>query len=212
MPEALFAPAFSVWGTTTTWLETVGFVLAVWMVFGNIFEKLWAWPLAIVSSLLYFGLFWRSKLYGDASLQIFFAVLAGWGWWQWWSGVTPEGATLQVVSLNRRQAWRVAGACAVLWPLTAFFLLTFTDSDVPWWDAFPTAVSLVAQYLLARKYLENWILWTIVNVVSIGLYVYKGLWLTVLLYSLFIALSVAGWRTWRQHMHPSLCADTASKD
>lgn len=210
MPDALFAPAFTVWGNITTWLEIIGFVLAVWMVFGNIFEKLWAWPLAIVSSLLYFGLFWRSKLYGDASLQIFFAVLAAWGWWQWWRGVRPDGSTLNVVRLTSQQAWQVVAACAVLWPVTAYFLITFTDSDVPWWDAFPTAVSLVAQYLLARKYLENWLLWTVVNVVSIGLYIYKGLWLTVLLYGVFIALSVIGWRTWRRHHSTDASTDTGT--
>jgi len=212
MPDALFAPAFTVWGSPTTWLETLGFVLAVWMVVGNIFEKLWAWPLAIISSLLYLGLFWRSKLYGDASLQLFFAVLAAWGWWQWWRGITPQGASLHVTSLRPQQAWHVAIACLVLWPLTAFFLLTYTDSDVPWWDAFPTAVSLVAQYLLARKYLENWLLWTVVNVVSIGLYAYKGLWLTVVLYSVFIALSVVGWRTWREHMRSNAPAPMLAKD
>jgi nicotinamide mononucleotide transporter len=76
----------------------------------------------------------------------------------------------------------------------------FTDTDVPWWDAFPLAVSVVAQILLGRKYLENWLLWAVVNIVSIGLFAYKGLWLTTLLYALFAGLSVWGWRAWRQSM------------
>lgn len=197
MPDALFAPAFTAWGNPTSWLEITGFALAVWMVCGNIHEKLWAWPLAIVSSVLYCGVFWRSKLYGDAALQIFFAGLAAWGWLQWWRGHRPDGTDLTVARLTTRQTGLVVAACATLWPVTAGFLMAFTDTDVPWWDAFPTAVSLVAQYLLARKYLENWLLWTAVNTVSVGLYAYKGLWLTVLLYSLFIALSAAGWRAWR---------------
>lgn len=200
MPDGLFAVAFTAWGSATTWLEIAGFVLAVLMVLGNIGEKLWAWPLAILSSLLYFALFWRSKLYGDATLQVFFAVLAAWGWGQWWRGRGPDGARLRVTRLPWPKTIKMIAISAILWPLTGLFLLKFTDTDVPWWDAFPTAISLVAQYLLARKHLENWLAWTVVNVVSIALFAYKGLWLTVVLYTLFIALSVAGWRAWRQRL------------
>lgn len=89
---------------------------------------------------------------------------------------------------------RTAEASALLWPLTGLFLKHTTDTDVPWWDAFPTALSLVGQFLLGRKYIENWAVWVVVNLVSVGLFIHKGLWLTVILYSVFIVLSVAGWR------------------
>ena len=78
------------------------------------------------------------------------------------------------------------------------FLATATDTDVPWWDAFPTAASVIGQWLLGRKYVENWPTWVIVNLVSTGLFAYKGLWLTALLYAIFAALSWLGWRTWRR--------------
>ena len=91
-------------------------------------------------------------------------------------------------------------ACALLWPATGLFLANFTDTDVPWWDAFPTAASLVGQFLLARKYIENWAVWIVVNVVSVGLFAYKSLWLTAGLYAVFIVLSIVGWRTWRQRL------------
>ena len=74
----------------------------------------------------------------------------------------------------------------------------FTDTDVPWWDAFPTAASVLGQWLLGRKYVENWPVWIVVNVVGVGLFAYKGLWLTVVLYALFVAMSVVGWRAWRR--------------
>ena len=77
--ELMFATAFTAWGSPTTWLEVAACVLSLWMVACNIRQIHWGWPLAIVSSLLYFALFWRSKLYGDAALQIFFVVIAGWG-------------------------------------------------------------------------------------------------------------------------------------
>ena len=91
-------------------------------------------------------------------------------------------------------------ACALLWPATGLFLKTFTDTDVPWWDAFPTALSVVGQFLLGRKFIENWAVWIVVNVVSVGLFAYKGLWLTVALYTVFIALSVVGWREWKRKL------------
>jgi nicotinamide mononucleotide transporter len=196
----LLSPAFSVWGAATSWLELIAVVLALAMVGFNIRERHWGWPLAIVSSLLYVGLFSRSRLYGDAALQIFFAIVAFWGWLQWLRGHRADGSALRVARLTARGAWAAVIASAVLWPVIALFLKHFTDTDVPWWDAFPTAVSLVGQYLLGRKYIENWLAWMAVNTVSVGLFAYKGLWLTTLLYTLFIALSVVGWQAWKRRL------------
>ena len=196
--QPLFAPAFQVWGSAVTWLELLAFVLAIAMVVFNIRVNPLGWPLAIVSSLLYFALFWSSRLYGDASLQIFFVVVAGWGWWQWLRGTLADGSALRVRELGARGRWIALGAMALAWPATGWFLKRFTDTDVPWWDAFPTAGSVIGQWLLGRKYVENWPAWVIVNVVSVGLFAYKGLWLTVLLYTVFIVMSFAGWRAWRR--------------
>ncbi len=91
-------------------------------------------------------------------------------------------------------------ASVVLWPTLAVLLQTFTDSDVAWWDALPTALSLVGQVLLGRKYIENWLVWLVVNTLSVALFAYKGLWLTVVLYALFTAMSVWGWRAWQKSL------------
>jgi nicotinamide mononucleotide transporter len=198
--DLLFAPAFDLWGSPATWLEIAAVLISLAMVGCNIREIHWGWPLAIVASLMYFALFWRSKLYGDASLQIFFAVVAFWGWYQWLRGVRADGSSLHVTRLTRRGLALAMATCAVLWPATGLFLKTFTDTDVPWWDAFPTAVSLVGQFLLGRKFIENWAVWIVVNVVSVGLFAYKALWLTVALYIVFIALSVVGWREWKRKL------------
>jgi nicotinamide mononucleotide transporter len=198
--ELLFAEAFTLWGSPATWLELIACVLALVMVGCNIREIHWGWPLAIISSLLYFLVFWRSKLYGDALLQIFFAVVATWGWLQWLRGVRPDGSALRVMRLSASGRVRALLAGALLWPVTGLFLFTFTDTDVPWWDAFPTALSLIGQFLLGRKYIENWWVWLAVNAVSVALFAYKGLWLTVVLYTVFIALSVVGLRAWKQRL------------
>ena len=194
----LLASAFVVAGASVTWLELVAFVLALAMVFCNIRVDPLGWPLAIVSSLLYFLLFWNSRLYGDASLQIFFAAVAGWGWWQWLRGTDEQGHALRVRRLGANGRMSVLVAIAIAWPATALFLRRFTDTDVPWWDAFPTAASVVGQWLLGRKYVENWPTWIAVDVVGAALFAYKGLWLTTVLYAIFVAMAAVGWRSWRR--------------
>lgn len=196
--QPLFAPAFTLWGAPFTWLELVAFVLAITMVVFNMRVNPLGWPLAIASSALYYFLFWNSKLYGDASLQIFFVLIAFWGWWQWLRGTADDGGALKVRQLGTAARWKLIAALAVAWPATGLFLKNFTDTDVPWWDAFPTAASVIGQWLLGRKYVENWGVWFVVNVVSVALFAYKGLWLTVILYGIFVVMSVFGWRAWRR--------------
>ena len=196
----MFAEAFILWGAPTTWLEVIAFALALAMVACNIREIHWGWPLAAISSVLYCALFWRSKLYGDAALQVFFALVALWGWSQWLRGRRDDGSALTISRLSRRGLLASLATGALLWPATGWFLKTWTDTDVPWWDAFPTAVSVIGQVLLGRKVLENWAVWLVVNVVSVGLFAWKGLWLTTVLYTLFAALSVVGWRAWQRRI------------
>ena len=194
----LFAPAFTLWGAPASWLELIALLLSLVMVALNMRVNPLAWPLAIVSSLLYFLVFWDSRLYGEASLQIFFAVVALWGWLQWLRGTMDDGTALRVRALPRRALIGCLVALALAWPAPALFLRHATDSDVPWLDALPTAGSLVAQWLLGRQYVENWPAWLLVNVVSVALFAVKGLWLTVLLYAVFVVLSAAGWQAWRR--------------
>jgi nicotinamide mononucleotide transporter len=194
----LAGTAFTLWGSPVTHAELIAFVLALAMVGCNLRVHPLGWPLAIGSSLLYFGLFWQSRLYGDASLQLMFVALCTWGWWQWLRGRDDTGAALQVRSLPALLRQRLFIATLVAWPALGLFLARYSDTDVPYWDAFPTAVSLTGQWLLGRKYIENWAVWLLVNVVSVALFAYKQLWLTAVLYTLFAALSVVGWRAWRQ--------------
>ena len=194
----LLAPAFQAWGSPVTWLEIVACLLGVAMVLANLRVKPVGWPLAIASSLLYGLLFVDSKLYGDAGLQVLFVVLAFWGWWQWLRGRGANGGALRVRTLGRRGRLIAAAATLAGWPLLGLLLMRATDSDVPFLDALPTVGSITGQWLLGRKYVENWPVWVAVNVVSIGLFAIKGLWLTVLLYAVFALLALAGWRAWQR--------------
>lgn len=194
----LESPAFALGTLVASWAELLGAVLGVWMVLCNLRVNPLAWPLAIASSALYGLVFWNARLYGDATLQLLFIAVALWGWWQWLRGTQDDGRALAVRYLSSRQRGLALGAVALLWPATGLLLRHGTDTDVPWWDAFPTAGSVVATVLLARKHVENWIGWVVVNAVAIGLFAYKTLWLTVGLYALFLLLALAGWRAWHR--------------
>ena len=192
----LFAPLFSLWGSPVTPAELVACALSVVMVLCNLVVNPTGWPLAIASSALYLLLFAHSRLYGEAALQVFFIVVSGWGWWQWLRASGADGAPLRVHRLGARARLRAAILTLAAWPLLGLLLARVTDTDVPFLDALPTVGSVTGQFLLGRKLLENWPVWLAVNLWSIGLFAYKGLWLTVALYAAFAVLSVAGWRAW----------------
>jgi len=194
------APAFVLWGSAITWLEIVAVALSLAMVWCNLRVDVTGWPLAIASSALYGVLFAASKLYGEASLQLLFIVVAFWGWWQWMRGRGGDGQALRVHRMTGRQTAWVGALTIAAWPLLGLLLQHQTDSDVPYLDALPTAGSVAGQFLLGRKLIENWLVWLAVNIFSVGLFAHKGLWLTALLYALFALLSVAGWRAWRGHL------------
>lgn len=192
------AAAFTLFGSPVTWLEVAAFWIALAMVLANFRVHPVAWPLAIVSSLLYGLLFLDSRLYGEAALQLVFVAVALWGWWQWLRGTAGDGTALRVHRMAPRERALVAALTLAAWPVLGWLLDRHTDSDVPYLDALPTVGSLAGQLLLGRKLIENWAVWVGVNVVSVALFAAKGLWLTVLLYALFAVLSVVGWRAWRR--------------
>lgn len=194
------APAFVLWGSSITWLEIVAVVVSIAMVWCNLRVNVTGWPLAIVASALYGVLFAASRLYGEATLQLLFIVVAFWGWWQWLRGRGGDGQALHVHRMSAQQIGWVGGLTLVAWPLLGLTLHHYTDSDVPYLDALPTAGSVAGQFLLGRKLIENWLVWLAVNVFSVGVFAFKGLWLTAALYAVFAALSVAGWRAWRARL------------
>ncbi len=186
-------------GLATTPLELLSFVLSVATVWLNIRQNHWAWLFAILSSAMYGAVFFESKLYGDMGLQLVFISVSVWGWYQWLHG-DDRHEQLPVTALTWRGRAIAAGAWLVAFAVLAWFLRSFTDTDVPVSDGFLTAGSLVGQVLLSRKRLENWHVWIIVDVLYVALYLHKGLMLTALLYGLFVFMAAAGLRAWRRSM------------
>jgi len=193
--------AFTLLGTAVTWLEVIAFVLALANIACNVFEIHWGWPLTIIASVLYAWLFYASKLYGEAGVNVFFAVAALWGWWQWLRGHrSGSSAPLRIARLDSQGVAITVAGWAVAWLGCALLLRAITDSDVPWADGFVTAGSVVGTVLLGRKFIENWPIWLIVNAASVALFAYKGLTLTVVLYVIFFGLAIWGWIGWRERL------------
>lgn len=184
-------------GLATTPLELISFVLAVITVALNIRQNHWAWLFAIISSAAYGVVFYGARLYGDMGLQAVFVVVSIWGWYQWLHG--GEGRQqLRVTSLDGAGWMRSILAWLVGFAALSTFLAKFTNTDVPHIDGFLTAGSLVGQVLLSRKKVQNWHVWIAVDVLYVGLYMFKGLMLTAVLYALFCVMAVVGLRAWRR--------------
>lgn len=182
-------------GLTTNLFELVSFVLSLITVILNIRQNHLAWAFAIISSATYGIVFFGARLYGDMALQGMFIVVSLWGWYQWLYGGTNHHA-LTVSHCGARGYAASVAAWLAFFGLFAWYLTNHTDTDVPNIDGFLTAGSLIGQILLSRKKVENWIVWIIVDILYVGLYVYKGLMLTAILYAIFIVLAIIGLRAW----------------
>lgn len=191
---------WTLFGFATTPLEWIGFVLSLVTVLLNIRQLHWAWLFSIVASATYALVFYESKLYGDMGLQLVFIVVSVWGWMQWLNAnaAIAAGDGLPVTRLSARGwGWSAAGWLAGFF-LLSWFLKTFTDTDVPHADGLLTAGSLLGQLLLSRKKLENWHVWIVVDLLYVGLYLYKNLTLTAILYAVFVVMAVVGLLAWKK--------------
>lgn len=184
-----------IFGIASTPLELISFVLAVITVVLNIRRLHWAWLFSILSSATYGVVFFGSRLYGDMALQVVFILVSVWGWYQWLYG-GDRHQPLPVTRSSQRALFLSVAAWGMGFVAIAWFLQNFTNTDVPVQDGFLTAGSLVGQLLLSRKKVENWIVWIIVDVLYVGLYSYKGLHLTAVLYAVFVVLAGFGLATW----------------
>ncbi len=171
-------------------------VIGVWL---SVKEKVWAWPAGIVNVTLYAFVFWRARLYADTGLQVVYLLLSIYGWYEWLYGGANRSA-LRVTRTPPREAALLAGGAVLLAVGMGSALARGTDASLPWLDSSLTAASLAAQWLLTRKRLENWIVWIAADAVYIGMFLYKGLRLTAVLYAIFLVLAVLGWREWRRSL------------
>lgn len=193
-----------------SWIEILGFVTGAASVILAVRESPWNWLVGLANNVFFFVLFWHSKLYADALLQVVYVVISVYGWWHWIRG-GDEGSALEISGTKKQTALWLAVVTALLTGLMTYVLTTFTDSKVPFWDGLTTALSLTAQFMLSRKLLENWWVWMTADVAYVLLYCYKALYLTGILYAGFFALCVIGYRGWNKALHSAALESTVAQ-
>jgi nicotinamide mononucleotide transporter len=187
--------AVTAFGVGTTWAEVLGFATGLVTVWLLVRQHILNWPLGILNVLLLMLVFWTAGLYADASLQIVYVLLGGYGWWAWLYGGERRSHLVVRKTSSTEWLWLALAGIVLTAGLWAF-LAKLTGSTVPLADALTTALSLLATYGQTRKLMENWWLWIAADVIYIPLYGYKDLWLTAILYVAFMALCVLGLRAW----------------
>lgn len=185
-------------------LEPIATVLGLAHLFLLIRQSLWAFPAGIAMVSLYALIFFNAQLYGQVGLQGVFCALLAYGWWYWLfhrsKAEADEKAPVKTLSLKALAIWLIVGVVATAGLGTV--MDRYTDGAAPYFDAGIASFSLVAQFLLARKYLQNWLVWIGVDVVAIGLFFSQGLYLTSGLYGVFLAMCVWGYIEWRRDRTP----------
>jgi len=169
-------------------------IVSVWL---TVRENIWCWPTGIVNVSLYIVVFHEAKLYADMGLQVVYVVLNFYGWYEWLHGGRDRGAR-QLARAPTAALLALGIAGVAFGAALGMGLRRGTDADLPFWDAGTTSFSLVAQLMMTKKWLENWLFWIAVDVIYIGMYVYKRLYPTAGLYAVFLVLATLGWIEWKK--------------
>lgn len=176
-------------------IEAIATLLGVANILLLVRRSIWNYPFGLVMVALYARIFFASRLYSDAALQLFFFAIQLYGWWAWWrAGGVDHAIKVERLTPAARIAWSVMIALTSLG--LGAIVGHYTDASFPWIDASVAIASVAAQILLARRCIENWLLWIAVDMVAIGLYAAKQLYLTSGLYGLFLVISIAGLIEW----------------
>jgi len=179
--------------------EILAVVFGIVSVYLSTREHIWSWPTALVNVTLYFVVFFEAKLYADMGLQVVYFALSLYGWYEWLYG--GENRTeLHVSRTTRTLGVRLVLIGIASAALLGTMLARFTDAALPYLDSATTSTSLVAQWMMTRKILENWAVWAVVDVVYVGMFIYKRLYLTAGLYTVFFVLAVMGFIQWKRSL------------
>jgi len=188
------------------YIELIGAVSGIIYLYFSIKQKIWLWPWGIVTSAFYVIVFFNEKLYADMSLNAYYVIISFYGWYNWKYGKNKKNNVLPITKLNKKQWIITLFSIIILWVIIKHILnflskLTIlTLSEVALWDAFITASSIVATYLLAIKKIEQWLFWIFIDAISIILFIYKGLYPTVVLFIFYALLAISGYFEWKKEL------------
>jgi nicotinamide mononucleotide transporter len=180
-------------------LEIIAAVLGALSVWLSVRQNIWSWPTGIVNVVIYAVVFYEAKLYADMGLQVIYAALSVYGWYEWLYG--GEQHTELHVTRTTRPVGAVLAAIAVAGSVGLGFILRgATDAALPFLDSFLSSTSLVAQWMMTRKKLESWLVWIAVDVLYVGMFIFKHLYVTSVLYAVFLGLAIRGYIDWKRSM------------
>jgi nicotinamide mononucleotide transporter len=179
--------------------QDVGVLLSIVAVWLTTREDPWCWPVGFVSLVPFVVVFYQARFYADMGLQVVYMLVCLYGWRQWLHGGPGHGA-LPVSRTPPRAGFLLAALGAAGAALLGLALRRHTDASLPFWDSSTASFSLAAQWMQARKWIENWIVWIVVDVAYIGMYLYKRLYPTAGLYAVFVGLAVLGLVEWRRSL------------
>ncbi len=181
-------------------LEILGTAVGLVYLYLEYRASAWLWVASIAMPAIYLAVYYQAGLYADFGISIYYILASIYGLVCWLRGTSGAETPLKITHAPRRLWPQLAGLCAAVCMAIGWLLSRFTDSTVPWADALTTAMSIVAMWMLARKYVEQWLVWIAVDVASAMLYVYKDLWFTAALYLVYAGVAVMGYRKWKRLM------------
>lgn len=183
-------------------LEVIGTIVGLLYIYLEYKASVWVWLTGIVMPAIYIFVYYDSGFYADMGINVYYLIAGMYGWSMWmgrklWKRGTAEDAEpLKISRTPKKYVFPLTAVVAVSFAVIVWILLTFTDSDVPYGDSLTTALSIVGLWMLARKYVEQWIVWIVVDLLCFGLYMYKGLYPTAILYGLYSVIAVFGYFKW----------------
>lgn len=187
-------------------IEIIGTLVGIIYLWLEYRASIYLWVASIIMPAIYLYVYYNAGLYADFGINIYYLLIALYGWAAWRYGFHLFGSKKKeekelAITHTSRRVWGklaltyIAAQCAI-----TYILVNYTDSTVPWWDSFTTALSIVGMWMLARKYIEQWWVWLVVDAVSAWLYIYKGLYFTAVLYAVYAIISIFGYFKWRKLM------------
>lgn len=187
----------SVW-LAQNYVELLGAILSIVYLLLSIRQNILLWPVGILSAAIYMIVFYQTKFYADMGLNGYYFFISIYGWISWSKASRQDQQGMPVVRTGMVRGLILLTIILVLFLLMGYLLDHFTDSPVPYWDAFTTAGSIVATWMLTKKIIEHWILWVIIDLVSLGLYIHRGLYPTAVLFAIYTTMAVVGYIQWKK--------------
>jgi nicotinamide mononucleotide transporter len=182
-------------------IELLGAILGLVYIFLSIRQSILTWPTGLLTSIFYIIVFYRSGFYADMGLQVYYVAISIYGWLYWLKGKKPVNERKIPVRRTNKSLWlKISLVTIIFFFIILSILLNFTNSSVPYMDSMTTALSITATWMLARKYIEHWLIWIFVDLFSSGLYIYKNLWPTVILFVIYTIMAWLGYKQWQKDL------------